>query len=260
MVPMSYTSETIECSKLDTNKLRLILDEISKYEIDLVSDPTLPQYGNKYIQDSLARCRAYLNRVQYYYQITKTFEKNLRSELKMAELDCELKISMKLADNEMVRRQSSIEDRKALASSMIKEELTNVIELKVQLLDVEETAKIIKMKYEHLKGTSQDVKMQRNLVKDDSLNKLSTGSGYEPPNFNSVTSPFGIVAPVNPNVIDPRDILDPTKRPEDFPEPMDATHANQIAEFYTRHSKPQRKVKPEDESIIKTFSVILGDD
>lgn len=258
---MSYTEPAVECIKLDNTKLKLMLEEISRYEVDLVSDPTLPQYGTKYIQECLAKCRAYLNRVQFYYQMGKSHEKNIRSELKLAELDYDLKLSQKLADDEFVRRQPSIEDRKALASSMLKEEITRIAELKVSLLDVEETVKIIKMKYEHLKGTSQDIRLQRNLVKDDNLNKWSTGSGYEAPDYTSVTSPFGVASPVGMSRIDPKDILDPTKRPEDFPEPMDETHANQIAEFYSRHTSSQRKVKkPEDEATVKAFDLVLGDD
>ena len=258
---MSYTESTVECSKLDANKIKLILEEISRYDIELVPDPTLPQYGNKYIQECLAKCRAYLNRVQYYYQMSKTFEKNIKSQLRLAELDYDLKISQKLADDEFVRRQPSIEDRKALAASMLRDEITGMAELKVQLLDVEESVKIIKMKYEHLKGTAQDIKLQRNLVKDDNLNKWNTGTGYEPPDYSNITSPFGVAAPITPNVIDPSDILDPTKRPEDFPEPVDATHANQIAEFYSRHAQPKRKVsKADDEKIIKAIDLILGDD
>jgi len=258
---MSHTEAVVECSKLDNTKLKLILEEISRYEVDLVSDPTLPQYGNKYIQECLAKCRAYLNRVQFYFQMTKTFEKNIKTELKLAELDYDLKLSQKLADDEFVRRQPSIEDRKALASSMLKEEITHIAELKVSLLDVEETVKIIKMKYDHLKGTSQDVKLQRNLVKDDNVNKWSTGSGYEPPDYTSVTSPFWVASPVAISRIDPKDILDPTKRPEDFPDPVDETHASQIAEFYSRHTNSQRKVKkPEEESSVKAFDLVLGDD
>lgn len=258
---MTYTDAMIECGQLDTNKLKLILEEISRYDVELVSDPTLPEYGNKYIQDSLAKCRSFLNRVQFYYQMSKMFEKHIKTQLKMSELDYELKISQKLADDELVRRQPSIEDRKALAASMLRDEITHIAELKVQLLDVEETVKIIKMKYDHLKGTSQDVKLQRNLVKDDNLNKIHTGMGYEPPDYNSVTSPFGLAAPIRPTVIDPQDILDPTKRPEDFPEPVDATHASQIAEFYSRHGQSKRKVsKAEDDAVVKAFDLVLNDD
>ena len=84
-----------------------ILDEIANYEVQLVEDPTQPQYGFNYIQKSISQCRNYLNRVQFYLQKIKKQERNLGIEVKQVELDLDLKMQEKLADDPVVRQQPS---------------------------------------------------------------------------------------------------------------------------------------------------------
>src|SRR5271157_5300473 len=88
-----------------------ILIEIAEYQVELKEDPTLPELGTKYLQRILAQCRNYLNRTQYYYQMVKRIERELKVNLKMTELDLEFKIKEKLADDVLVRKEPSIEDR-----------------------------------------------------------------------------------------------------------------------------------------------------
>lgn len=222
---------------LDKDKLNLILEEVAVYELELEEDPTLPHLGTKYLQQILAKCRSYLNRVDYYLQITRRYEKNLHTELKMRELDFEFKMKEKLADDEIVRKQSSIDDRKALASMLLREEYEIMDKLKISILDVEETVKLLKYKYDHLQRTSGDIKTQRNLVKDDMTARMAGGVGYDRPTVNQDRSiPDGMPQAISSVEMAPTELLKPGMRPEELPKPLDAVHANQIQEFLKRHN------------------------
>jgi hypothetical protein len=242
---------------LTLEKIDQILEEISGYEVKLEEDPTLPELGNKYLQRILSQCRQYLNRVQYYLQLAKRTEKSLRSQVREYELDLDLKTNNLLADDQIVRKQPSIEDRKALAASQLIDEHENLAKLRVFLLNVEEGSKIIKHKYDHLRATNQDIRLQRNMVRDD----IGPGDdGYQPPTKDRDGSVLGGLPPVvRSRIIDPKDILDPDKRPADLPEPVDAVHAQQIAEFYSR-SQPEPIVqKSQSSDFEKPVSVDYSD-
>lgn len=231
--------QTVDGS-LDDEILESILEEISGYSVTLEEDPTLPHLGTRYLQSALARCRLYLNRVQYYMQIVRRWEKNLRTSMKHMEMDLEFKLKEKLADDPVVRQQPSIEDRKAVAASMLTDEYRKVSEIRTKLINVEESVKLIKMTYDHLNRTNADIKLQRHIVKDDKWDQMSGGDGYERPAVGMDRAVPGGLAPTATSVpIDPRDLLDPNRRPEDMPEPVDRDHARQIADFFAgRNSSP----------------------
>lgn len=211
----------------------MILEEISSYEVKLEDDPTQPHLGTRYLQKIVAQCRSYLNRVTFYHQEIAREEKRLKLELKVAEMDLEFKTKEKLADDSLVRQQPSIADREALAATQLKEEHENVARLRVELMNVQESLKLVKFKHGELSRTSQDIRMQRALVKDDMDSRLSGGDGYARPQSNQDrTVSDGLPAPIPKEPINPRDLLDPERRPDDMPEPVDSTHADMIANFF----------------------------
>ncbi len=219
---------------LTPEKMMDMLEEIGGYEVALEADPTQPHLGTKYLQKVLSECRNYMNRVQYYLSQVKMHERQLRTQLKIAESDFDLKIAEKLADDVLVRKQPSIEDRKALAMTMLRDEHTLIANLRMQLTDSEETGKLIKAKYDHLKGTVSDIKMQRSLVRDDAMIRMEGGSGFDRPVINQDRSvPNGMRAPVTRDDLNPTDLLDGAKRPDYMPEPVDAAHAQMIADFFS---------------------------
>lgn len=214
---------------MDKQQLNKILEEIVEFDIELVQDPTLPQYGTRYLQEKIAACRNYSSRVQRYLQLVKRLEKNIRTEVKQLELDLEFKITERLADDPVVRQQPSEGIKRAVAVAQLKQEYDKLSELKIRLIDVQETAKIIKFKYDDLKQINSDIKLQRQLIKDE---LTDPSDGIEPSVKKS-------------KLIDPRDLLDPSKRPEDLPVPVDLIHATQIASFYNitePEPEPEKKV------------------
>lgn len=231
------------------DKLSTILEEIAPFEVSLEDDPTRPDLGVKYLQKIVAECRKFQNRVSYYYQEVSREERRIRLELKATELDLEFKTKEKLADDPTVRKQPSISDREALAATMLKDEHDNVAQLRIDLLDVQETLKLIKFKHHELQRTSQDIKLQRSLVKDDAMMRLSGQEGYTSPFANqNGTIEGGLKAPVSNDSLNPTDLLSGVKRPEYIPEPVDNQHAKMLADFYNT------KVVREEDAPVKTVS------
>lgn len=228
---------------LSPEKLDSILEEIVTFEVNLAEDPTLPDLGLRYLQKQVAQCRQFLNRVQYYLQTTKRYEKNLKRAAKVFELDVELKLANKLADDPVVRRQSAVADRKAVAISMLNEEHRVLARFQVEIQNLDDTIRLVKSKYDDLRHTSADIKLQRQLVKDDMAAWGSGEDGYtNPQSRQDKTIPGGMPPPVRAESIDPQDLLDDSRRPEDLPKPRNMSHAKSLASFYGR--KPSRDAAP----------------
>jgi hypothetical protein len=251
--------------QLSPESLEQILEEIAGYDITLVEDPTLPHLGLKYLQQTLAQCRNYLNRVQYYFQLIRRHEKDLRIKSKLMEMDIEFKMKEKLADDQLVRKQPSIEDRKALASTMLQDEFQALALVRGQLVDVEESAKLVKGRLEHLRQTSGDIKIQRQMVREDMMAQMAGDEGYDRPQVKQDrTVPGGMAAPVSAASLNPTDLLDPKSRPEDMPEPIDGAHAELLANFYNKQQAPKSPApgpsKTEEKPVqtVGSFEDLLG--
>jgi hypothetical protein len=225
---------------LSKEQLGVILDEIMSYNIELEVDPTQPHLKTKYIQKLVSTCRSYQNRVHSYLQQVKRQENSLKIDIKNRELDLDLKMRSKLADDPVVRKQPSIEDRKAVAASMLDAEYKEIQEVKLELMDVEETCKLIKFKYDQLKQTSADIKLQRALVRDDIMERLGGGSGYDPPTNTPGQAVQGGMPPavrVGHDVI-PVELREGHSGAMDFPEPISPAHAKRIQEFLEEYPTP----------------------
>lgn len=221
-----------------------MLEEVASYDVELVSDPTSPELGSRYLSEVLAKCRNYTNRVLYYLQLVKRQEKFLRAEVKIAELDFDFKFQEKLADDAVVRQQPSISDRKAVATVLLKDEVTELNELRMRLLDTEETAKLLKARLDNLRQTNYDIKLQRQIVRDDQEAWRYEGEGYSAPRVAKAgVVKDGLAPPVRPK-LDPKDLLDDERRPNDLPKPKDMGEAEQMAAFFNR--QPPRQEQAEE--------------
>lgn len=240
---------------LSKDFLDKILEEIAGYSVEIEPNPSLPHLGAAYLQRVLADCRKYQNRVQYYLQIVRANLKRVRLEIQMLEADIDLKTAALLSDDVIVRQQSSITDRKALSMTKLSEEHRVLYISKTLKMDLEETGKLIKMKYDQLKQTSNDIKTQRQIIKDDREFQGANQGGFSNPNVNhnGITSD-GLPPALQGKTINPTDLLDPNKRPEELPEPVDAAHAEMIANFLNNNSKSKvNKMEFIPEEISKIF-------
>jgi hypothetical protein len=180
-------------------ELDRIIEEISGYEVELEPDPTLPTLGINYINSKIQECRNYTNRVQSYLLRVNNQRKNLDLSLKTLELDIEFKTAELLAENEVVRMQASISDRNAVAKMKLRDEYEQCNSMKILRENLEQTAKIIKMKYDDLNRTNSDIKTQNQLVKRHEMinpegegnerNKDKTTAGNLAPPVKTVEAP-----------------------------------------------------------------------
>jgi hypothetical protein len=220
---------------LSKQNLDSIIEEIAKYEIELVEDPSDPQHGAKYLQRVISQCRHFMNRVMYYMQTVNQYERGLKTEVRQLELDIDLKSTDLLANDIDVRQRPNIKDRDALISSKLRNENLALMDKRVELLDVEETLKIIKMKYNDLRSTNSDIKLQRQIVKDN----MDFDPDANVPKVGRDKSIAGGLPPDATVNIDVSSLLDPNTRPDDIPEPVDPVHARQLVMFYGKHQRSQ---------------------
>jgi hypothetical protein len=223
------------------------LNEVSSLGVELEADPTQAHLGTKYLQEVLAKCRQHLNRAHIYLQQLRIYEKGLRLKLRERELDLDMKVKAKLADDAVVRLGPSIDDRKALAASFLVAENEDLMGLKVVQLSVETSVRLVKSAYDHLNRTSQDIRLQRQLVRDDRdpLGTGETGGGLTRPSpRQDGTLPNGEAPLATDALPDPKDLLDESKRPDDMPVPINDAHAQMIESFFQSHPAKPVQVKP----------------
>jgi hypothetical protein len=227
-------------ARLTPEQMEAILEEVATFQVDLEPDPTLPSLGTKYLQDVLARCRNYLNRISSYMQQLRKYERQVTMELRIAETDVEKKSADMLADNVIVRKGPSIEDRKAIIRTLLSGEFELITRLKLELSDATETYKIVKQVYDHLQRTSGDVKLQRSIVRDDKLSLLGGDPSVDVDGRRPDKSlPGGMPPMATSPVPSVDDIMDPSRRPDDLPEPVDGAHARMIQEWLSSNPKKE---------------------
>ncbi len=152
---------------MDLHTIQRILNEVSAYQIELVADPTLPEYGNKYVMEKMSQCRFMMNRVHYYMQSVKVYLRDLKSKERISSLDFDFKMRDKMANDPTVRSGSSSADRHAIATFQLKYEYEELSKLKTKINDISESFDILKDRYENLKSTMQDIRTQKSVVKDE---------------------------------------------------------------------------------------------
>lgn len=156
--------------KLD--RVKAIYDEISKYEIKLENDPR--SLGPLYLQNVIAECRNFLNAVSRIQLEVHREKQELARLFRAAETSYEVAFAELLSNDERVRRLPSIEDRKATANVILREQLNNIAGVKGELQDLEFVEKAIRHRHKELTATMTEIKLQRSLIRDE----IDSGAMY----------------------------------------------------------------------------------
>lgn len=235
---------------IDPASIDRTLTEVSNFGVELEADPTQAHLGTKYLHEVIAKCRNQLNRAHYYLQQMRMFEKGLRLKSRERELDLDMKMRGLLADDPIVRKQPSIDDRKALASSMLSAEHEDMAGLRLAQLEIENSVKLVKSAYDHLQRTSQDIRLQRQLVRDDrDIENGGSGGGLQRPSPKpDGTLPDGEAPIATDPLPDPKDLLI-GREADDMPKPVNDSHARLIQDFMSSH--PVAPVKPVEPSKVE---------
>lgn len=154
------------------DRIKVVYDEISKYEIKLEADPR--SLGPLYLQNTIAECRNYLNAVSRIALEIHREKQDLARALRGNEVAYEVAHADLLSNDERVRRLPSIEDRKAQISAILREELNTIQTLKGQLQDLEFVDKAVRHRHKELTATMTEIKLQRSLIRDE----IDSGAMY----------------------------------------------------------------------------------
>ncbi len=162
---------------LQESEIQRIYSEIGKYSIELSEDPTT--MGPRYVSKQLALCRNYLNRVT---QIRVDLSKHKRTlGVKIAGENTQLQVERDqlLSTNDLVRKQSNIKDREAVANTMLRERLARIEVLNQDLLDLKMVDAAVEFVHNELIRTSNEIKTQKALLEIDRHYKLGYGDETE---------------------------------------------------------------------------------
>ena len=158
---------------LQESEIQRIYAEIGQYSIELEADPTV--MGPRYVNKQLALCRNYLNRVT---KIRVDLSKHKRMlAVKIAGENTQLRVEKDqlLTTNDLVRKQSNIKDREAVANTILKERLAKIEVLNQDLLDLKTVDAAVEFVHNELIRTANEIKTQRALLEVDRHYKLGYG-------------------------------------------------------------------------------------
>jgi hypothetical protein len=157
---------------MEVNQIKDIYDEISKYTIDLHSDPG--SLGPKFLQGQVAQCRNFINNVSQIILKIQREKQEYTRHLRGLEIIFNMKFSDMLANDERVRKLPSIEDRKATTTVFLRSSIEEIDKLKNILSDLDLIEKSVRHTHRELSATMAAIKLQRSLIQTD----ISTGAMY----------------------------------------------------------------------------------
>lgn len=255
---------------ISPEKLEQMLEEVISFEVYLETDPTSVEGStSKYLHERLSSCRSYVNRTLHYLQICKKYEKNLKRMYKLADLDVQFKTSELLSDDPIVKAAPSIKDRMALVHMKTQKEVESRDIIEVESQNLDDVIKLIKSKYDDLKQTNSDIKLQRQIIKDeiDDLLKDRDGEGggfTKPTTDKHGNVEKGMIPAVKAENVNPSDLLDSKSEPEPEPIPKkEKTDSEYVRGFFTKpiteKKSEKSEKKPENVEARQLYKTLLDD-
>lgn len=143
-------------------RVEAIYGELEGMVVELSPDPGARGVG--YIQDLISKTRGYLNRTSLFYLETVHEHQNLERELIAREAAYELSSDTLLAEDERVIRLPNIEDRRAMISTILRDEKTIILNLKRDIRELGFVEKVIKHRHKELDNTVAALRVQKSLM------------------------------------------------------------------------------------------------
>lgn len=153
-------------------RIEALFAEISKYRIELASDPTV--LGAKYLQDLIATCRNYTNHVARIINELHKEKMSIDFDLKRKETAFKIAADDLLANDLSVRNLPNITDRQAQINILLRDEHREIEGLRNDISELEHLEKMVKLTHRELKDTMGEIKLQRSLIRDE----IDTGRMY----------------------------------------------------------------------------------
>ena len=176
---------------MDMKRIREIYQEISRYEIKLEPDPT--SLGPLYLNGVICDCRNYLNSVTRILLDIRKEKQHLTSETKRLKTSLAIESDDLLSKDEEIKKLPSIGDRRAAINMKLKDRITEIDILELQSNDLDQVEKGVKLRHSELRDTMAEIKLQRNLMRDE----IQSGSFYGDENDRGNGS-----SPRRPDIVD----------------------------------------------------------
>ncbi len=143
-------------------RVEAIYSELENLVIELSPDPGAR--GPGYLQDLISKTRGYLNKTSLFHQEILREQHVLERELNAAEAAYELSSDHLLAEDQRVTRAPNIDDRRAIVSTLLREEKTTILDLKRGIRELGFVEKVVKHRHKELDNTMAALRMQKSLM------------------------------------------------------------------------------------------------
>jgi len=157
---------------MEPKRVDEIYDQIGKFSVELPADAW--SLGPKHIHEMISLTRGYINTVSLILQEILQERQTLDRVRHGLEAVFQIESDRLLAEDDRVRRQPNIDDRKSTVNLILRDRLTEIQTLEGQLLDLGYVEKAVRHRYNELKSTMSDIRAQRALIRD----AIDSGSFY----------------------------------------------------------------------------------
>jgi hypothetical protein len=157
---------------IDEARAKAIFDEIDQYTIELERDPMT--LGVAYLQERVATCRNYLNKVSFLVTEVTREEWVIARDLQAFTAAYQLEFDHLLAVDEAVKKLANIEDRKSTVGYMLRDQQRKINELKARQNDVKSVWKVVSHRNKELHATMLEIRKQKSLMEIE----VRTGAFY----------------------------------------------------------------------------------
>ncbi len=147
---------------MQLERVEAIYSALEGMVIELSPDPGAR--GPGYLQDLISQTRGYLNTVSLYHQEVMREQHALERDLTARESAYELSADVLLADDHRVTRLPNIDDRKAMISTILRDEKISILDLKRGIRELGFVEKVIKHRHKELDNTVAALRMQKSLM------------------------------------------------------------------------------------------------
>ena len=157
---------------ISEERIDAIFAAMNGYVLELKNDPG--SLGPQYFQDIIATCRNYLNRVSLVLTEINRDRLTVSGQLRGFEAAYALSYDDLMANDAQVKALANVEDRKATASYLLRDQKKIINELKDQMHILDSVYKVISHRNRELHATMLAIKDQRRLMQTE----LATGAFY----------------------------------------------------------------------------------
>lgn len=157
---------------MNEQRVAEIYDELGKLVVELDPDPVAR--GPAYLLDLISRVRGYLNHVSVYTQEAHRERHDLERRKDALQAAFDVEADRLLAEDGRVKRQPSIDDRKAMINLILTDERREIEQVGRELRSLGHVEKAVRHRQKELESTMSQIRLQRSLIAAE----IRTGSFY----------------------------------------------------------------------------------